>query len=54
MNTKPPCSLPPAPELNFVDSYKYNIAAYVLAELIGIDDMCRFMSSASGGAIPVR
>lgn len=26
-------------ELNFVDSYKYNIAAYGLAELIGIDDM---------------
>src|SRR5690349_12450903 len=27
------------PELNFVDSYKYNIAAYRLAELIGMDDM---------------
>jgi hypothetical protein len=26
-------------ELNFVDSYKYNIAAYQLAELLGIDDM---------------
>ena len=26
-------------EMNFVDSYKYNLAAYVLAELIGIDDM---------------
>jgi hypothetical protein len=26
-------------ELNFVDSYKYNIAAYELAELIGLDDM---------------
>ena len=26
-------------ELNFVDSYKYNIAAYVLAELIGMEDM---------------
>jgi hypothetical protein len=26
-------------ELNFVDSYKYNIAAYVLAEMIGMDDM---------------
>lgn len=26
-------------EQNFVDSYKYNIAAYSLAELIGIDDM---------------
>lgn len=26
-------------ELNFVDSYKYNIAAYALAELVGFDDM---------------
>ncbi len=26
-------------EMNFVDSYKYNIAAYVLAELLGMDDM---------------
>jgi hypothetical protein len=26
-------------ELGFVDSYKYNIAAYALAELLGIDDM---------------
>jgi hypothetical protein len=26
-------------ELNFVDSYKYNIAAYGLAELLGVDDM---------------
>jgi len=26
-------------ELNFVDSYKYNIAAYALSELLGIDDM---------------
>ena len=26
-------------ELDFVDSYKYNIAAYALAELIGMDDM---------------
>jgi len=26
-------------ELNFVDSYKYNIAAYALAELLGVDDM---------------
>jgi hypothetical protein len=25
-------------ELNFVDSYKYNIAAYQLAELLGIED----------------
>jgi hypothetical protein len=26
-------------ELNFVDSYKYNIAAYELAALLGLDDM---------------
>jgi hypothetical protein len=26
-------------EMNFVDSYKYNIAAYQLAQLLGIDDM---------------
>jgi hypothetical protein len=26
-------------EVNFVDSYKYNLAAYELAELIGFDDM---------------
>jgi hypothetical protein len=26
-------------ELNFVDSYKYNLAAYILAELVGFDDM---------------
>lgn len=26
-------------ELNFVDSYKYNIAAYQLAELLAIDDL---------------
>ena len=26
-------------EMNFVDSYKYNIAAYDLAELLGLDDM---------------
>lgn len=26
-------------EINFVDSYKYNIAAYELAELVGMDDM---------------
>jgi hypothetical protein len=28
-----------AVEMNFVDSYKYNIAAYALAEMLGIDDM---------------
>ncbi len=26
-------------EMNFVDSYKYNIAAYALAQLVGLDDM---------------
>lgn len=26
-------------EVNFVDSYKYNIAAYRLAELVGVEDM---------------
>ena len=26
-------------ELNFIDSYKYNIAAYQLAELLGLDDL---------------
>ena len=26
-------------ELNFVDSYKYDIAGYALAELLGLDDM---------------
>jgi hypothetical protein len=26
-------------QVNFVDSYKYNLAAYALAELIGFDDM---------------
>ncbi len=25
--------------MNFVDSYKYNIAAYELAEMLGLDDM---------------
>ena len=27
------------PELNFVDSYKFNIAAYELSELLGLDNM---------------
>jgi len=26
-------------EMNFVDSYKYNIAAYALSEMLGIEDM---------------
>jgi hypothetical protein len=36
---KPSMQLASGTELNFVDSYKYNIAAYQLAELLGIDDM---------------
>jgi len=36
---KPVKQLAAGTELNFVDSYKYNIAAYALAELIGMDDM---------------
>ena len=31
--------LPSGAEVGFVDSYKYNIAAYRLAELIGMDDV---------------
>src|SRR4051812_15326181 len=26
-------------EVNFIDSYKYNVAAFQLAEMIGMDDM---------------
>jgi len=36
---KPAMQLSAGTELNFVDSYKYNIAAYELAELIGMDDI---------------
>jgi len=36
---KPSMQLASGTELNFVDSYKYNIAAYQLAELLGLDDM---------------
>jgi hypothetical protein len=36
---KPVKQLAMGTELNFVDSYKYNIAAYTLAELIGMDNM---------------
>ena len=36
---KPVMQLTGGTEINFVDSYKYNIAAYGLAELLGIDDM---------------
>jgi hypothetical protein len=27
-------------EISFVDSYKYDIAAYVLAELLGLEECC--------------
>ena len=36
---KPVMQLASGTELGFVDSYKYNIAAYELAELLGLDDM---------------
>jgi hypothetical protein len=36
---KPVAKLASGTELNFVDSYKYNIAAYELAELLGMDNM---------------
>lgn len=36
---KTSAQLPTGAELNFVDSYKYNIAAYQLAELLDMDDM---------------
>jgi hypothetical protein len=36
---KPMAQLGIGTELNFVDSYKYNIAAFALAELLGMDDM---------------
>ena len=36
---KPTMQLASGTELGFVDSYKYNIAAYQLAELLGLDDM---------------
>jgi hypothetical protein len=36
---KPTLQLASGTEMNFVDSYKYNIAAYQLAELLGLDDM---------------
>jgi len=36
---RPKMELAGGPELNFVDSYRYNIAAYQLAELLGMDDM---------------
>ncbi len=36
---KPSMQLASGTELNFVDSYKYNIAAYQLAELLGLDNL---------------
>src|SRR3977135_812810 len=36
---KPSKQLASGTELNFIDSYKYNIAAYQLAELLGLDDL---------------
>ena len=54
MNTKPEMKLALAPELNFVDSYKYNIAAYALAELLGWTTCCRYMSNANGKARQAR
>jgi hypothetical protein len=48
---KPRMELGTGTELNFVDSYKYNIAAYQLAELLGIDDMLPCMLNANGRAM---
>jgi hypothetical protein len=39
-------------EMNFVDSYKYNIAAYQLAELLGLDDMLPVYVERSWGGNP--
>ncbi len=39
-------------ELAFVDSYKYNIAAYRLAELLGMDDMMPVYVERSWGGNP--
>ena len=36
---KPRMELASGTELGFVDSYKYNIAAYQLAEILGLDDI---------------
>src|SRR3984893_5505209 len=36
---KPTMQLASGTELNFVDSYKYNIAAYQLAEMLGLNDI---------------
>ncbi len=39
-------------EINFVDSYKYNVAAYALAELVGMDDMLPVYVERSWGGNP--
>jgi hypothetical protein len=39
-------------EYNFVDSYKYNVAAYELAELVGMDDMLPVYVERSVGGRP--
>src|SRR5947208_8592919 len=36
---KPMMQLASGTEMGFVSSYKYNIAAYELAEMLGLDDM---------------
>jgi hypothetical protein len=38
-------------ELNFVDSYKYNIAAYALAEMLGVEDMLPVVAGLCGTQI---
>ena len=45
---KPTMQLASGTELNFVDSYKYNLAAYQLAELLGIDDLLRVCRTQMG------
>jgi hypothetical protein len=49
---KPRMELASGTELAFVDSYKYNIAAYQLAELLGIDDMLPVYVERSWGGNP--
>ena len=49
---KPTMQLASGTELNFVDSYKYNLAAYRLAEMLGIDDMLPVYVERSWGGKP--
>jgi hypothetical protein len=49
---KPTMQLASGTELNFVDSYKYNLAAYQLAEMLGIDDMLPVYVERSWGGKP--